>query len=119
MPGRQQDLAHLQGMLDLAEGKPEKTLQEFDRALALEPRPGTALEQAAILGARGQPELGLKHLDYFATLPPPCNPGWGMARVHAWVLHHQHYWEHEAARLRVTLATDFAKQSASMKPHQD
>jgi hypothetical protein len=119
IPGRQQDLAHIQGMLDLAEGKPEKTLQEFDRALALEPRPGTALEQAAKLGSHGQPRLGLEHLDYYATLPSQGSPGRGMARVHAWVLHHQHYWEHETARLRSTLAADAAIQARDAQPHQD
>lgn len=106
VPGRQQDLAHLQGMLDLAEGKPKQALREFDRALALEPRPGAALEQAAILGSHGQPELGLEHLDYFAKLPPPPTSGWGMAQLHAWVLRHQHYWQNETARLRSTLSAD-------------
>jgi hypothetical protein len=119
VPGRQQDLAHLQGMLDLAEGKPEQTLREFNLALGLEPRPGTALEQAAILGSHGFPKLGLEHLDYYATLPPLHKPGWGMARVHAWVLRHQHYWEHEIARLRSTLAADAASQARNTEPHQD
>jgi protein O-mannosyl-transferase len=119
VPGRLQDLAHLQGMLDLAEGKPEQTLHEFDRALAFEPRPGTALEQAAILGSRGLPRLGLEHLDYFATLPAPPRPGWGMPRAHAWVLRHQHYWEHETARLHATLAADAAAQSGNARHPQD
>ncbi|HET7561924.1 MAG TPA: tetratricopeptide repeat protein [Rhodanobacteraceae bacterium] len=119
VPGRQQDLAHLQGMLDLAEGKPEQTLREFDRALALEPRPGTALEQAAILGASGEPKLGLEHLDHFATLAPEPKPGWSMARIHAWVLHHQHYWDHEIARLHSTLAADAAQPHGNTTPHQD
>jgi hypothetical protein len=119
VPGRQQDLAHLQGLLDLAEGKPEQTLREFNRALALEPRPGTAMEQAAILGSHHQPRLGLAHLGYYATLSPERKPGWGMARVHAWVLHHQHYWEHEMARMRATLATDAASQSNDAARLQD
>ncbi|HEX7129092.1 MAG TPA: tetratricopeptide repeat protein [Rhodanobacteraceae bacterium] len=119
VPGRQQDLAHLQGMLDLAEGKPQDALREFDRALALEPRPGSALEQAAMLGASGEPKLGLEHLDYFATLAPGPEPGWSMARIHAWVLHHQHYWEHEIARLRSTLAADAAKPDGDTAPQQD
>lgn len=111
VPGRQQDLAHLQGMLDLAEGKSRQALNEFDLALALEPGPGTALEQAAILGSQGQPELGLAHLDYFATLPVPPVPGWGMARLHAWVLRHQHYWRNEISRQRATLTADAQAES--------
>jgi len=109
-PGRQQDLAHLQGMLDLAEGHPELTLREFDLGLMLEPRPATALEQAAILGARGYPKLGLAHLDYYDTLPPPAKPAWGMPRIHAWVLLRQHYWLEETIRLRATLSIDAAAQ---------
>jgi len=119
VPGREQDLAHLQGMLDLAEGKPRETLREFDRALALGPQPGTALEQAAILGSHDQPRLGLAHLDYYATLSPERKPGWGMPWVHAWALHHQHYWEHEMARMRATLAADAASQSNDAARHQD
>jgi hypothetical protein len=92
-------------MLDLAEGKPEQTLREFNRALAL-PRPGTALEQAAILGANGEPKLGLEHLDYFTTLAPRRKSGWSMARIHAWVLRHQGYWAREIERLRKTLRAD-------------
>src|SRR6185437_4350067 len=64
--GRLQDLAHLQGELDLAEGTPETALQSFNQALAASPNPGTALQQAAYLGAHGYPRLGLAHLNYFA-----------------------------------------------------
>ncbi|HET7369409.1 MAG TPA: tetratricopeptide repeat protein [Gammaproteobacteria bacterium] len=117
--GLQVDLAHLQGMLDLAEGNPQGTLSEFDRALALKPRLETALAQAAILGSHGQPKLGLAHLDYYATLPPAPAPGWGMARIHQWVLHNQHYWENEAARLRATLTADAAARAKSAPRLQD
>jgi tetratricopeptide (TPR) repeat protein len=105
-PGLKADLAHLQGMLDLAEGHPRGTLSQFNRALALNPRTEAALKQAAILGSNGFPKLGLAHLEYHATLPPAPPPGWGMPRIHAWVLHHQHYWKNEAAHLRATLAAD-------------
>lgn len=119
VPGRQQDLAHLQGMLDLAKGKPEQTLRDFDRALALEPSPGTTLEQAAIFGSHHLPRLGLAHLDYYDTLPAPPKPGPGMPRIHAWVLHHQHYWDHEMARMRATLADDAASQLNDAARPQD
>lgn len=110
-PGRLQDLAHLQGMLDLAEGQPEQALHEFNAGLAVEPRHDTALEQAAILGSQGYPKLGLAHLEYFGTLPPQPKPALGMSWVHSWVLHHQDYWKHEATRLRATLAADAAIES--------
>ena len=119
VPGRQQDLAHLQGMLDLAEGHPEQALHEFNRALALEPRPDTALEQAAVLGSQGHAGLGLAHLDYYATLPPAPQPRLGMPRIHAWVLHNQHYWKNETARLRATLAADAAAHPGTVPNPQD
>jgi tetratricopeptide (TPR) repeat protein len=104
--GRQQDLHHLQGQLDLAEARPQSALQSFNRALAMAPNPGAALQQAAYLGSRGYPKLGLAHLDYFAKLPPGPKPGIGMPRIHAWVLHRQGWWLHELAYLRKNLAED-------------
>jgi hypothetical protein len=111
-PGRQQDLDHLQGQLDLAEGHPEKALASFNRALAAAPKPGPALQQAAYLGSRGYPRLGLAHLDYFATLPPGPKPGIGMPRIHAWVLREQGWWEKETAHLRETLEQDAKAKAA-------
>jgi tetratricopeptide (TPR) repeat protein len=110
--GRQQDIAHLQGQLDLAEGKPQQALAHFNRALVTAPGPGVALEQAAYLGSNGFAEEGLQHLNYFATLPRGAKPGFGMPRVHAWVLREQGWWPHEIARLRHTLATDAAAKQA-------
>jgi tetratricopeptide (TPR) repeat protein len=112
-PGRQQDLAHLQGELDLAEGKPTAALRAFDRALAVAPSPDSALQQAAYLGSRGYPQLGLAHLDFYATLPPGPKPGIGMPRLHAWVLREQDWWPKETAYLRHTLAADAAARQAA------
>ena len=112
VPGRQQDLDHLQGQLDLAEGKPDAALRSFNRALAISPGTGSALEQAAYFGAHGYPKFGLTHLDYFATLPPGPKPALGMPRIHAWVLHEQGWWQTETAYLRRTLATDAEAKAA-------
>jgi tetratricopeptide (TPR) repeat protein len=112
VPGRQQDLDHLQGQLYLAEGKPKLALVAFNRALATNPGPDVALEQAATMGAHGYPSYGLQHLDYFATLPPGPQPGFGMARLHAWVLRAQGWWPTETAYLRKNLAADAAAQQA-------
>jgi tetratricopeptide (TPR) repeat protein len=107
-PGRQQDLDHLQGQLDLAEGRPEAALRSFNHALKVAPKPGSALEQAAYLGSRGYPELGLEHLAYFAKLPPAPKPALGMPRIHAWVLREQGWWPSEFAYLRKNLEEDAA-----------
>jgi tetratricopeptide (TPR) repeat protein len=111
-PGRQQDLDHLQGQLDLAEGKPEVALASFNRALGASVDPGAALQQAAYLGAHGYPQLGLAHLDYFQTLPPGRKPGFGMPRIHAWVLQQQGWWKSETAHLRRTLEDDATAKAA-------
>lgn len=113
IPGRQQDFDHLQGQLDLAEGKPGAALQAFDRALAAAPDPGSALQQAAYLGAHGYPKLGLAHLDYFANLPPGPKPGFGMPRIHAWVLREQGWWKTETTYLRKTLEADATSKAAA------
>ncbi|WIG56349.1 MAG: hypothetical protein OJF61_002137 [Rhodanobacteraceae bacterium] len=112
-PGRQQDLDHLQGQLDLAEGRPEAALQAFNRALAAAPDPSTALQQAAYFGAHGYPKFGLAHLDYFVSLPPGPKPGFGMPRIHAWVLREQGWWKAETTYLRKTLETDAASKAAA------
>lgn len=110
--GRQQDIHHLQAQLYLAEGKPKLALEEFNRALAAQSTPDVALEQAAYLGAKGFPELGLQHLDHYATLSPGKQPGLGMPSIHAWVLREQGWWPKETAYLRNTLATDAAAKQA-------
>jgi tetratricopeptide (TPR) repeat protein len=116
-PGRQQDLDHLQGQLDLAEGRPDAALQSFDRALTADPKPGPALQQAAYLGSRGYPKLGLAHLDYFASLPPAPKPAFGMPRIHAWALRKQAWWPKELAYLRKNLEQDaLAKTAAGSNP---
>lgn len=106
LPGRQQDLSHLQGQLNLAEGKPDAALDAFNRALAASANPGSALQQAAYLGSHGYPELGLQHLDYFASLPRGPKAGIGMPRVHARLLREQGWWKTETAYLHKTLAQD-------------
>jgi hypothetical protein len=113
IPGRRQDLDHLQGQLDLAESKPEAALRAFNHALAAAPDPGSALQQAAYFGAHGYPKLGLAHLDYFARLPPGPKPGFGMPRIHAWVLREQGWWKTETEYLRKTLEADAASKAAS------
>jgi hypothetical protein len=116
MSGRQQDLAHLQGELDLAEGKPEAALVSFNHAVAASLNPGAALEQAAYLGAHGHPKLGLAHLDYYATLPPGPKAEFGMPRIHAWVLSKQGWWLREIAYLRKNLERDIATQAHAGEP---
>ena len=102
----------MQGQLDLTEGNPEAALQAFNRALAVAPGPGSALAQAAYLGAHGYPQLGLDHLDYFDTLPPGPEPGVGMPRIHAWVLRQQGWWKTETDYLRKTLEQDAKAKTA-------
>jgi tetratricopeptide (TPR) repeat protein len=109
-PGRRQDLANLEGMLALAQQQPEQAFRAFNRALTDDPQPSVALNQAAALGSHGFPRLGLAHLDLYAHLPRPIESLSGMARVHAWLLHRQHYWEQEIAHLRAALEADANKQ---------
>jgi len=111
-PGRQQDLHYLLGHLALRQGDANTALAEFNQALDKQVRVSAALKQAALLGASGFPRQGLAHLDHLAIEPEQAyETGFGMPRIHAWVLRHQHYWPKELAHLRATLRDDAAHQS--------
>jgi hypothetical protein len=112
--GRRQDLYYLQGRLALAKNDGDSALADFNRALDQQVRITGALQQAALLGSNGFPRQGLAHLDhYVAERDKGTKPGFGMPSVHAWVLHRQHYWSKETARLRATLREDAQRQAAS------
>ncbi|WP_448100686.1 tetratricopeptide repeat protein [Luteibacter jiangsuensis] len=104
--GRRQDILHLRGVIALADGQSDAAAAWFDQALAEDPTPQAALSQAAELGRAGHSSLGLRHLEYFSTLPHAKQARWedGMPWVHAAVLAHQGYWEGELSHLRASLA---------------
>lgn len=108
--GRRQDLLNLEGRLGLAEGNPEAALAAFDEALEARPRPGTALAQAALLGASGSPAAGLRHLDRFEGLyaRQPRGRLRDMTDVHERLLERDGYWDVEIPRLRSQLEADVA-----------
>ncbi|HET6632004.1 MAG TPA: tetratricopeptide repeat protein [Rhodanobacteraceae bacterium] len=111
--GRRQDVEYLLGRLALAQRQPDAALAYFNRALDQQVRVSAALKQAALLGAAGYPQRGLAHLNHYAVeAQEQPAPGMGMPRLHAWVLHHQHYWTNELARLRETLSEDAATHTA-------
>jgi protein O-mannosyl-transferase len=111
-PGRQQDVHYLLGRLALMQGDANGALVEFNQALDLQVRTSAALKQAALLGSHGFPKQGLSHLDHLDAEPRQAyEPGFGMPRVHAWVLQRQQYWPKEQARLRATLRDDASHQT--------
>jgi tetratricopeptide (TPR) repeat protein len=110
------NLFHMRGTLALSQQRPKEALRDFNQALAEMPQPATALRQAASLAAAGYPDLGLKHLDYFETLPTIPWHGYSMSHIHAWVLKRQGYWRHEIDRLRSALAADARAKVRSGKP---
>lgn len=107
IPGRLQDIHYLKGLLALKQREPDAALLNFNRALDLQVRPAIALQQTALLGSAGYPQLGLTHLTYYESLrykeTPPIT---GMPGIHSWVLQKQHYWQHETTRLRAALQQD-------------
>jgi hypothetical protein len=110
-PGRQQDIHYLQGRLALMQGDADTALAEFNQALDLQVRTSMALKQAALLGSSGFPQQGLSHLDHLESEPQQAySPGFGMPRIHDWVLQRQQYWPKELARLRATLRDDATHQ---------
>jgi hypothetical protein len=107
--GRRQDLNHVQGLIALERRNPIDALAAFNKALALDPRPDVALEQAATLGSSGYAAEGLQHLANFDTLYVSNRPRIGMPMIHAWVLERQNYWAIERSRLEQTLLNDQSK----------
>ncbi len=113
-PGRRQDLYHLQGRIALERHAPSTALRSFDLALDQQVTPTIAFQQAALLGSAGYAAEGLAHLDHYeAVQSKEFTPAWGMARVHAWVLRRQHYWDKELVRLRQTLRSDAQHHASS------
>ena len=105
--GVRQDLTYLRGKIALARNQPDAALADFTHALDLQLRPDVALEAAAALGAAGYPSYGLSLLDHYEAVSwKTVKPGFGMQWLHAWVLEHQHYWDHELAHLRHQLTLD-------------
>ncbi|HET7358824.1 MAG TPA: hypothetical protein VFJ04_01635, partial [Rhodanobacteraceae bacterium] len=53
-------------------------------------------------------------LDYFQAHASShmARPGFGMPRIHAWVMRRENYWPHEIRRLRATLQQDAAAPAA-------
>jgi tetratricopeptide (TPR) repeat protein len=105
LPGRMQDVVHVDGELKLANGELDEALTSFNRALALAPTPQVALEQAAALGNAGSPAAGVSHLDFYASLSPPPlrGPNTGMGWLHDRILARQNYWGRELDALRAAL----------------
>ncbi|MGB8716449.1 MAG: tetratricopeptide repeat protein [Rhodanobacteraceae bacterium] len=114
--GRKQDVDYLLGRIALARNDGATALRQFNAALDQQVRISAALQQAALLGSRGFPELGLLHLDHYqAVKSREDRPRAGMPAVHAWVLQKEGYWPHELARLRKTLADD-ARHKGAVAP---
>ena len=101
---RQQNLTHLQGVLALRRGDPQRALAEFNSALDAEPNPDTALMQAAMLGDAGAPGLGLAHLDHFQNRSQRIAIKLhSMQQLHRWLIERTGYYEREFAHLRAAL----------------
>lgn len=107
IPGRRQDLLHLEGRMALAQGNATTALQKFNIALQTEPKLAIALNQAALLGSAGLPCAGIAHLDLLTTLQPQWQPaGFNMADIHARLLQAQGYWSHEISHIQTQLRHD-------------
>src|SRR6185312_1114910 len=91
--GRQQDLLYARGHIAVVQHHPDAALADFGRALDRNVAPGFALQGAATLGAAGYPAQGLQLLDHYGQVHrnSAATPGFGMPRVHAWVLARQDY----------------------------
>lgn len=107
--GSMQDLEHLKGRIQLARGNSAAALVRFNDALDEQVRISFALQQAALLGAAGQPHLALDHLRHYETMAErEFIPEAGMPRVHTEIVRRQGYWTGELHVLKRTLEADRA-----------
>lgn len=106
----------LQGRLSLARGEGKAALQDFDQGLAAFAIPDRALQQAALLGNAGFPDLALRHLDYYRTLAPGNRDLHGMAVLHFWLLDHEGYWTREFAGIEEQLRADAKARGLTLPP---
>ena len=121
--GRRQDMLYLKGRLALIQGDANTALVDFNRALDQDAQASVALQQAALLGSMGYPRQGLAHLDHYDVVQKHVvTSGFGMIRLHAWVLQRQDYWPKELAHLRDTLNKNAVHQvsvvNAPCKPQE-
>ncbi|HJU39731.1 MAG TPA: tetratricopeptide repeat protein [Tahibacter sp.] len=112
--GRAQELEHIIGRIALLRGDPDQALLHFNLGLDAEPRPVVVLKQAALLASAGHPRQALVHLDRFERARAmAAKPPFGMARIHAWVLARQGYFDTEYRQLRATIERDAREQRQS------
>jgi hypothetical protein len=100
--GRRQAMLRLRARGALVAGDAPRALQLYNVGLDLDPKPQTALAQAADLGNAGYPALGVLHLDHYEALGAQYEPLRirTMPDVHRWVLVRTGYYQHELANLR-------------------
>jgi hypothetical protein len=114
IPGRRQDLHSIAGRIALARNDSATAVREFNASLDASFSPEVAGLHAAVLAGHGDYREALAVLDHYdatkATAPSPH--GFGMRRVHAWVLERQGYWNYELGELRRKLDEEIAKQPA-------
>ena len=117
-PGSLQDLQHLHGRIELARDNAGTALSHFNDALHQQVRIGLALQQAALLGATGYPELGLDHLHHYESISEQeIIPELGMPRLHSKVMRKQGYWNRELETLRKTLLEDCITKERAKNGH--
>jgi hypothetical protein len=121
LPGRRQDVAHLAGLIALSEGDADSAAKLFAKALAEEPTPKVALNEAALLGRAGHPDMGLRQLALLDSLPPAAGPSWRdpMAWLHARILERQRFWPNEVDHLREALTAAVRRKSAALSSNRD
>jgi tetratricopeptide (TPR) repeat protein len=111
--GYRQEIANLQGQLQLAKGDVPAAEKVFASALQEVPKPDVALKQAAMLGAQGHAAAGLAQLKLYQELVPEISAPSirNMASLHQWILFHDGFWNGEFAHLHQALSSDLDAQS--------
>ncbi|TDK30054.1 tetratricopeptide repeat protein [Luteimonas terrae] len=110
IPGRQQDLDNIAGLIALADGNPKLAKTLFDRAYLAEPRTAVALAQAAALANNRQINLAMQHLELAEESPPRMRRDLSMPAFHDRLLFW--YWREELSILREALSEECQRMSS-------
>jgi hypothetical protein len=112
------DFKNLEGRIALARGNGNLALQAFNESLDAHATPDIVLIQSALLGGKGFPQLGLKHIAYYQSLPSNYKypKAFNMAALHSWLLDRYGYWDSEFRHMEFQLQDDADNRLANIVP---
>lgn len=97
-------LYHLKGYLEALGGNYPVALENYNKAVELNPDPNFVLTQAALLGNIGQEKYALRHIEFYKSITKMPRVNYpGMQMIHGWLLEHYGFYHNELMQLESSL----------------